>query len=288
MNVISKNRIHSPEHRIWFLSMDGLVGHALKAVELVRMGIVDTTRPYQTRRCHEPGYHLLFYIVEGQYEIWCQNKHVQADPNTLLLVPMHQIRQIRLISQKGTHVFVHPRPTRTWQATFESGFAVLQRQDTQNIARHLRELLAARLSTQPDAAELIQLYAQLLRVYLLRERQCILSPTDHVLTRRLDALWQQVNDEIDGKWTIARMARYVGVSQAHFQDICKRLMHTSPGQYLAGLRMEKAQSLLSETDATIASVAQAVGYSSEYSFSRLFLKHTGIRPGAYQKQLSTA
>ena len=48
--------------------------------------------------------------------------------------------------------------------------------------------------------------------------------------------------------------------------------------------MDLAAQRLRDTDDTIAAIAAAVGYRSEYSFSRAFSRHRGIAPGRYLRQ----
>ena len=47
--------------------------------------------------------------------------------------------------------------------------------------------------------------------------------------------------------------------------------------------MDLAAQRLRDTDDTVASIADAVGYRSEYSFSRAFIRHRGLAPGRYRR-----
>ncbi|MBV9944401.1 MAG: helix-turn-helix domain-containing protein, partial [Solirubrobacterales bacterium] len=40
---------------------------------------------------------------------------------------------------------------------------------------------------------------------------------------------------------------------------------------------------LRDTDDTVAAIGAAVGYRSEYSFSRAFTRHRGLAPGRYRR-----
>jgi len=51
--------------------------------------------------------------------------------------------------------------------------------------------------------------------------------------------------------------------------------------YLCRLRMEKAKELLKEIGYDLGNIAISVGYESEYSFKRAFLRYEGIRPRDY-------
>ncbi len=65
-------------------------------------------------------------------------------------------------------------------------------------------------------------------------------------------------------------------------------MKTSPLRYLTGRRIRKAAQLLIETDEKLVTVAALVGYESEFSFSRVFRRHTGEAPGSFRRRVRSA
>jgi AraC-like DNA-binding protein len=48
-------------------------------------------------------------------------------------------------------------------------------------------------------------------------------------------------------------------------------------------RMDLAAQRLRDTEGTVGAIAAAVGYRSEYSFSRASRRHRGIAPGRYRR-----
>lgn len=57
----------------------------------------------------------------------------------------------------------------------------------------------------------------------------------------------------------------------------------TPSQYLSSIRMEKAKSLLVQSEYTIEQIALLCGYDNGYYFSRMFTKYTKINPSKYRK-----
>jgi AraC-like DNA-binding protein len=55
-------------------------------------------------------------------------------------------------------------------------------------------------------------------------------------------------------------------------------------QYLTNWRMQAAAALLRDTNATVASVAQDVGYESEAAFARAFKRAVGKPPAAWRRE----
>jgi AraC-like DNA-binding protein len=57
----------------------------------------------------------------------------------------------------------------------------------------------------------------------------------------------------------------------------------TPPEYLTRWRMDLAAQRLRDGDDTVAAIADAVGYRSEYAFSRAFTRHRGLAPGRYRR-----
>ena len=79
-------------------------------------------------------------------------------------------------------------------------------------------------------------------------------------------------------WTVAALAREVGASRAALARRFNDLVGEPPMSFLAGWRIALAADLLLEPDATIASVAERVGYGSPFALSTAFKRLRGISP----------
>jgi AraC-like DNA-binding protein len=85
-------------------------------------------------------------------------------------------------------------------------------------------------------------------------------------------------------WTIESLAREVSVSRATLARRFSDLVGETPPEYLTRWRMDLAAQRLRDTQDTVGAIAVAVGYRSEYSFSRAFTRHRGLAPGRYRRQ----
>ncbi len=79
-------------------------------------------------------------------------------------------------------------------------------------------------------------------------------------------------------WTIAALAREIGVSRAALARRFNELVGEPPMTFLTGWRIALAADLLREPGATVGSVAQQVGYGSPYALSTAFKRVRGISP----------
>ncbi len=75
----------------------------------------------------------------------------------------------------------------------------------------------------------------------------------------------------------------VGMSEPYFSKIFKEELGQNFKDYLTGIRLDKAKELLRDTDATIAAVADQVGYNNTNQFAKMFKKYEGVTPGAYRE-----
>jgi AraC-like DNA-binding protein len=80
-------------------------------------------------------------------------------------------------------------------------------------------------------------------------------------------------------WTLDELALAGAVSRSVLTERFRALVGASPMVYLASWRMLKARELLRDSSMSIAQVAQAVGYESEFSFGKAFKRVVGIPPG---------
>jgi AraC-like DNA-binding protein len=84
-------------------------------------------------------------------------------------------------------------------------------------------------------------------------------------------------------WTIDELGRQVGLSRSALHERFADLVGQPPMQYLANWRMQCGARLLREGRATVATIAQEVGYESEAAFARAFKRLVGQPPAAWRR-----
>ena len=83
-------------------------------------------------------------------------------------------------------------------------------------------------------------------------------------------------------WTVASLAQATGVSRAALARRFNDLVGEPPMTFLTGWRIALAADLLLEPGATIASVAEQVGYGSAFALSTAFKRLRGVSPQQYR------
>jgi AraC-like DNA-binding protein len=92
--------------------------------------------------------------------------------------------------------------------------------------------------------------------------------------------------DITRRWTVDDLGREVGLSRSALADRFIRLIGVPPMHYLAAWRMQVATQKLRNTSASLAQVAEIVGYDSEAAFSRAFKKAFGAAPATWRRSNS--
>ena len=94
----------------------------------------------------------------------------------------------------------------------------------------------------------------------------------------------KIHENISASLDMEDLAAQHHVSYVWFRTAFKEIVGTSPGQYQLNLKIEKACRMLKETDLPISEIAFINGFESEYHFSRIFKKKSGLSPSAYKNQ----
>jgi AraC-like DNA-binding protein len=107
----------------------------------------------------------------------------------------------------------------------------------------------------------------------------LLGLRDPYVAAALDAM----HTDLARSWTVASLARTVGLSRAAFAARFTSHLGEPAIRYLLAMRMQRARTLLRDQRATVAAVAAQVGYQSDVAFAAAFKRETGSSPGAYRR-----
>lgn len=149
---------------------------------------------------------------------------------------------------------------------FENAFLELQK------SIHIPTVAARVSCMQLLYGVLAQLYKN--TPYVPKAKQLLVQPA-------LDYL---AENYFDAGITNDSLAALCGVSTVHFRKSFEAVTGKPPIRYLHDLRIRKAKDILSSDFDSIAQVAQSVGYTSLYHFSKMFKRYTGMSPREYAKR----
>ncbi|EAQ65000.1 AraC-type DNA-binding domain-containing protein [Marinomonas sp. MED121] len=108
------------------------------------------------------------------------------------------------------------------------------------------------------------------------------------IDERVQACLNFLAQDIARPHSIEELANIACLSPTQFKHVFSKNMKMPPLQYLAKLRIEKAKTLLQNTDLPISQIAQEVGFANQSSFTRSFTQSLGQTPKLYRQNTSLA
>ena len=101
-------------------------------------------------------------------------------------------------------------------------------------------------------------------------------------------LIERARDTLDRTYThprtIEALAKDLGLSPQKLKTGFQRLYHTTPGRYVANLRMTQGALLLRTTDVCVEVISARVGYAHPSNFIKAFRRAYSCTPAQYRKQ----
>lgn len=101
--------------------------------------------------------------------------------------------------------------------------------------------------------------------------------------QRVQALIASLPSCCEQQWTLAIMADHCGIQRTQLGKVFQKLTGSTPMEYLFRIRLERAKTLLRETDIKIINIAFECGYGSSQYFANTFKQATGTTPSQYRK-----
>lgn len=159
--------------------------------------------------------------------------------------------------------------------------------------RRLVELaLAESSAAQPGGASVLARLSELLFIEVVRrwlselpadEVGWVAGLRDGLVSRALE----QLHAEPARDWTLATLGKAVGASRSVLAERFTHFVGVPPMQYLAQWRVQVAASMLRSSRASLAEIAEQVGYGSEGALSRAFKRAVGVPPATYRGRTVT-
>ena len=211
--------------------------------------------------------HILLYTRQGCGTVCTDESAYTLQPGTLLLITREKLLSYRTHTEPWYFDWVEfmtdaPLPP---LALAES---------TQEEPALLEQLCQALLQAQPQSASAY--LCLLCRRWLCRETQGSESDVLFAVKQYIDSRplsWQM---------SVAELACAFFLSERTLRDRFKKEFGQSPKEYILCKKMQAAQNLLLSTTLSIQQIAEMLGYSSVYYFSKAFRLYAGVSPKAFR------
>ena len=168
------------------------------------------------------------------------------------------------------------------------GFFTISSNYCSNISAIMQQIMHESKSPDGESDFLRSLLTMELFVWLSRslrtQWESNLATKGHKMQEILESAKLFIDKNYNTDISLSDIAEYVYISTSHFARAFKKQYDISPIQYLLGVRIEKAKSLLEETNLKVGDIAASVGFSAQQRFNDIFKKHLGLSPGEYRQK----
>ena len=134
--------------------------------------------------------------------------------------------------------------------------------------------------------------SSLLKILLIELLQTSAPTTTHQLPSEnesenqiVDRAIRIISQNIQKKLTLEELAAKIHISVPYLYKLFQENLGTSPGKYIARIRIEECKMLLREGRLNMGQIANLMGFSSLQHFSRQFHNICGMTPSQYVRSL---
>ena len=228
-----------------------------------------------------PSNHTLIYIMlKGSIEFSFIDKTLVAKSGNIMVLPAGVPIKQQAKSKTVKFLYFQINPTTLWAPLQKKGPYIRSYQEkllvTVLALRILYELRGDSLDNQQNCLEESSLLSKIM------QREIQLCPDQLTPRNNLDALFFQIKNSLNDKWTLEKMADQMHLSTRTLNRLCNKHYHYSAIYMVNNLRVQKSIELLTRHNLSISQIASLTGFGNASAYSKAFLKHTGMRPGEFR------
>jgi YesN/AraC family two-component response regulator len=107
---------------------------------------------------------------------------------------------------------------------------------------------------------------------------------NYATSLKVEKIIQYMHQNINNKVTLTELSEMVHLSPFYLSKSFKETTGYSVIEYFNKIKIDKAKELMIEGNKKVKEVAQALGFTDEFYFSRMFKRIEGISPSEYSSK----
>ena len=236
----------------------------------------------------EEGFARLYYVHSGNATIWHHGQQFDLTPHQIYLIPPKsnmryqcnnscEIAWVHFNTSLYGHLdlfklqdfsFVHiPENHKSIHKQMQEMIFLLEQED-----------MFSQLRSKSLLLELVSLF------FKFQHQQAHELNNDKIT--RLTPVLNYIDSHLGEQIRLAKLAKLASYEKTYFSTLFKQVFSISPIAYIQNKRIEKAKSLLRNTNAKLEAIAQDLAFKDAFHFSKTFKKITGEPPSEFRKKIS--
>ncbi|WP_424768939.1 response regulator [Paenibacillus sp. sgz302251] len=169
------------------------------------------------------------------------------------------------------------------QSYFEAVFASTCYEQPGNVC-HFEELKQKHADCPDETGKLPLNIESVDQAYVLSAMRRIREQREQQTESVLDRARSYINSRFTEDISLEEVADSIHLNPHYFSKVFKQQLGTTFIDYVTGLRIDKAKTLMAVGHLSLKEVCFEVGYNDPNYFSRVFKKVTGVTPSEYREQ----
>lgn len=270
-----------------FLMKDAIT----KQIYITDIGYYPKANNHYIERPHGINQHIIIYCVEGRGWVTINKQKMDISPSHFIILPAHTPHKYGAMeSDPWTIYWVH------FKGDIATDVVSLITNHSQNYLPYLsfnenRIKLFEEICfhfEQGYSADTLRyvnmIFYHFLSSLLYEEKynQAGKAPAKDVITLTIDRMKEKINTNM----SLNDLAGLAHMSVTHFCNLFRIQTGFSPIEYFNHLKVQQACQALAFTPKPIKEIADELGFSDQYYFSRMFSRFMGMSPSEYRKRNS--
>ncbi len=239
---------------------------------------------------HSHSFSEIFYVVDGQGLFCTAEGELPIQKHSLFIINPHVIHTEKSSSLSPLKYLVLGVRNVVFKSSSSLPRSVIHipRAGGENIEALLNLMLEEAKSRSDTSSFVCQklLQALLCKLEALSHTNYV-NLEDENIPRECSYVKNYIDAHLEEDIRLEDLARAVHLNKFYLAHIFKESYGVAPMRYLTEQRILKAKNMLEQTDYSISTLAQAMGFSSANYFSQSFKKYTGLTPIQYRRSVQS-
>lgn len=232
-----------------------------------------------TREHGRSDFHILYLGQGCCYAEINGEETIINEGDIVLFLPGEKQKYYFLAKDKSTSYYIHFSGTGCMELLKNCGFlpnhviSPGKNPVLEEVFRKMRneKYLGKPMYKKMSDTYLMQFFIELCRI-MQKKNKVLKSGTD------MDKICLKMIEECTEKNDVSYYADLCHLSTSRFHHVFKAHTGVSPIEYINNAKINRAKELLSNTNLSVADIAERIGFSDQNYFCRMFKKKTGITP----------